>query len=87
MGHVRSKTRSLGQIVEKHSVFSRSHIFSPIVIKLGQSVFLNEIGKSLKMGHVRSNWVTRSNLTKTLCMLKRPDFQFNPDENCSECLP
>ena len=35
MGHVRSKTRSLGQILEKPCVRSRGHIFSPIIMKLG----------------------------------------------------
>ena len=43
MGHVRLKTRSLGQILEKPCVSSRGHIFSPIIMKLGQNVCLNEI--------------------------------------------
>ena len=42
MDHVRSKARSLGQILEKPCVCSRGHIFSPIVIKLGQSVYLDK---------------------------------------------
>ena len=43
MGHVESKTRSLGQILEKPCVRCRGHIFSPIIIKLGQNVSLAEI--------------------------------------------
>ena len=41
MGHVGTKTRSLGQILEKPSVPSRGHIFSLILMKLGQNVCLN----------------------------------------------
>ena len=34
MGHVGSKTRSLGQFLEKSCVHSRGHNFDPIVMKL-----------------------------------------------------
>ena len=43
MGHVWSKTRSQGQLLEKPSGRSRGHIFSLIVMKLGQIVCLDEI--------------------------------------------
>ena len=43
MGHVGSKSRSLGQILEKPCVRSRSHIFSLIIMKLGQNVCLDKI--------------------------------------------
>ena len=43
LGHVGSKTRSLGQILEKPCVRSRGHIFSPILMKLGQNVCLDKI--------------------------------------------
>ena len=43
MGDVLSKTRSLGQILEKPCVRSSGHIFSPIIMKLGKNVFLDEI--------------------------------------------
>ena len=43
MGHVGSKTRSLGQILEKPCVRCRGHIFSLIIMKLGQNVSLDEI--------------------------------------------
>ena len=36
MGHVRSKTRSPGQILEKPCVCSRDQIFGLILMKLGQ---------------------------------------------------
>ena len=37
LGHVGSKTRSLGQIVEKPSVHSRGHSFDSKVMKLCQN--------------------------------------------------
>ena len=43
MGHVGSKTRSLGQILEKPCVCSRDLIFGLILMKLGQSFCLHEI--------------------------------------------
>ena len=54
MGHVRSNTRSLGQILEKQCVPSRGHILSLIVMKLGQNVCLNEISDEFGNG---SCWV------------------------------
>ena len=42
MGHVGPKTRSLDQILEKPCVGSRGQIFSPIIRRLGQNVFLDE---------------------------------------------
>ena len=43
MGQVRSKTRSVGQILEKLCVHSRGHIISQIIMKLDQNVCLDEI--------------------------------------------
>ena len=43
MGHVESETRSVCQILDKPCVRSRGHIFSPIIMKLGQNVFLDEV--------------------------------------------
>ena len=54
MGHVGSKARSVGQILEKPYVYSRGHIFSLIIMKLGQNVFLDEIWKEFQNG---SCWV------------------------------
>ena len=38
LGHVGSKTRLLGQILEKHCVHSRGHSFDPKFMKLYQNV-------------------------------------------------
>ena len=40
MGHVGSKTRSLGQYLEKPCVLSRMHSFGPVFMKLCQNDFL-----------------------------------------------
>ena len=76
MGHVRSKTKSLGVILEKPCVRTIGHTLSPIIMKLGQKVCLDEIWDEFENRSCPSkNEVTRSNLRKTLCMLWRPDFQ------------
>ena len=49
LGHVGSKTRSLGQILEKPCVRSRGHIFSPILMKLGQNVCLDKMLNGFKL--------------------------------------
>ena len=43
MGHFGSKSRSQGQILEKHDVCSRGHIFWPIIMKIGQNLCFNKI--------------------------------------------
>ena len=50
MGHVGSKTRSLGQILEKPCVRSRGHIFSRILMKVGQDVCLDDISDEFENG-------------------------------------
>ena len=40
MGHVGSKTRSLGQFLKKRCVLSRRHSFDPVFMKLCQNDFL-----------------------------------------------
>ena len=58
MGHVGSKTRSLGQILEKPCVRSSGNIFSPIIMKLGQNVSrksrtcLKMVMSGQKLGHL-----------------------------------
>ena len=54
MGYVWSKSRSLGQISLKPYVLSRGHIFNPIIMKLGQNVFLNEISDEFENGSCRA---------------------------------
>ena len=54
MAHFESKTRSLGQILEKPCLPSRGHIFSPLIMKLGQNVCLDGISNDFENG---SCWV------------------------------
>ena len=52
LGHVGSKTSSLGQILEKPFVHSRGHSFDSKVMKLCQNVNHHIIYRSnLKLGH------------------------------------
>ena len=77
MGHVRSKTKSIGQISEKPYVHSRGHIFSPIIMKLGQNVCLDEISDRFENG---SCWVKTRSLVQILekpCVCSRSHI-FNP---------
>ena len=50
MGHVGSKTRSPGQILGKPCVRSRGHIFSRILMKVGQDVCLDDISDKFENG-------------------------------------
>ena len=53
IGHVKSKTKSLGQILEKPCVRYRRHIFSPIMLRLGQNGCLDEISNEFENGSCR----------------------------------
>ena len=53
MGHIGSKTRSLGQILENPCVCSRGHVFSLISMKFDYSVCLGKISEELKNGSCR----------------------------------
>ena len=53
VGHLGSKTRSLGQILEKPCEHDRDHIFDPIFIKLGQNVCLHESSVPFESGSSR----------------------------------
>ena len=48
MGHVGSKTRSLGHILEKPCVRSKGHIFSLMILKLGQNLCLDKISEEFE---------------------------------------
>ena len=50
MGDAGSKTRSVGQIMEKPCEHSRGHIFGPIFIKLAQNDHLDNISVKLEYG-------------------------------------
>ena len=54
LGHVGSKTRSLGQILEKHCVHSRGHSFDSKFMKLYQNAGDHNIKVNLETG---SCWV------------------------------
>ena len=53
MGHVGSKTRSPGQILEKPCVHSLGYIFCLIIMKLGQNDFLDQISDKYENGSCR----------------------------------
>ena len=63
MGQVRSKTRSLDQISEKPYVHSRGHIFTLIIMKLGQNVYLHKISDRFENA---SCWVKTRSLLQIL---------------------
>ena len=71
MGRVGSKTRSLGQILEKPCVCSRGHIFSPIIMKLGQNLCLDEILAKFENGHVGSKTWSRGQILEKPCVCSR----------------
>ena len=50
MGHDGWKTRSLGQILDKPCVSSRSHIFSLILLKVAQNVCFDDIWVAFENG-------------------------------------
>ena len=71
MGHVGSKTMSLGQILEKPCVRSRDHIFSLIIIKIGQIFVLMKSRIDIKMGHVRSKTGSPGQILEKPCVCSR----------------
>ena len=73
-GHVGSKTRSIGQILEKHCIHSRGHIFSPIIMKFGQNDCLDEVlneCESVKMGNVGSKTRSPCQILEKPCVHSR----------------
>ena len=74
---VGSKTRSLGQILEKPCVRSRGHIFSPILMKLGQSVCLDKISDEFELGHVVSKTRSLGQILEKPCVRSR-GYMFSP---------
>ena len=53
LGHMGSRTRSLGQIIGKPCVHSIGHTFGPILMKLGQNVDIDEILDEFENGSCR----------------------------------
>ena len=66
-----SKTSPLGQILEKPCVRSRGHIFSPILMKLGQNIVLIKSRMTLKLGHVGSKTRSLGQIFKKYCVRSR----------------
>ena len=75
LGHVGSKTKSLGQILENPLVYSRGHSFDSKVMKLYQNANDHNIYVKFETGsYWVKNWVARSNLRKTYCTLLKAQF-------------
>ena len=51
LGHVGSKTRSLGQILGKPCVYSRGQCFDSKILKLIRMLMINISRSSLKLGY------------------------------------
>ena len=58
MGHVRSKSSSLGQFLEKPCVHSRGHSFDPVYTEFCRMFIFIKSRPELKLDHVESK--TRS---------------------------
>ena len=73
MGHVGSKTRSLGQVLEKPCVRSRGQIFSPIIMKhdFNRMLILIKSWTSWKMGHVGSKTRSPGQILEEPCVHSR----------------
>ena len=72
--HVGSRTRSLGQILEKPCVCSRDQIFCLILMKLDQSFCLNESCICFKMGHVKSKTRSLGQIIEDPMLIEGLDF-------------
>ena len=82
VGHVRSKTRSVGQIIGKNPcVRSRGHIFSPIIMKLDHHICL------VKISHKISKTRSLGQILEKRCVHSiGHNFESNNHEIWSECL-
>ena len=76
LGHVGSKTRSLGQILEKHCVHSKRHSFDAKFMKFVRLLIIIISRSGLKLGHIRSK--TRL-LGQTLEKLSVPSRRYSFD--------
>ena len=63
MAHVGSKTKSLGQMLEKRYVRSRDHIFSLIIMELRKSVCFDKVLNEFENG---ACWVKTRSLGQIL---------------------
>ena len=75
LGHVGSKTRSLGQILEKPCVHSRGHSFESKVMELCQIVNHIISRSILKLGHVGFKTWSLGQISEKPCVhSRRPRF-------------
>ena len=70
MGHV-GKNRSPGQMLEKHCVHFSGHMFSPIIIKLGQNVCLDTISEDYEHRSCRVKIKSLGQILEKLCVCSR----------------
>ena len=75
--HVDAKTRSLGQIFEKPCVHSRGYIFSPIIMKLGQNVFIEKISDDFENCYVGPKTRSLGQMLELPCLRSR-GHNFSP---------
>ena len=71
MGHVSSKTSSLGQILEKPCAHSRGQIFSPIIMKHGENVCLDEISHEFENGSCQIKTRSLGKISEKPCVRSR----------------
>ena len=71
LGHVGSKTRSLGQVLEKPCVHSRGHRFDHKFMKLCQNVNHCKSRSDLKLGHVGSKTRLLGQILEKPCVHSR----------------
>ena len=77
IGNLGSKTRSLGQILEKPCVRSRGHIFESDYHETWSEFVLMKCGTSLKMGHVGLKTRSLGQILENLCVCSRGQI-FSP---------
>ena len=77
LGHVRSKTRSLGQILEKPCVHSRGHSFDSKVMYFVRMLIIIISRSSLKLGHGGSKTRSLGQILEKHCVHSR-GHSFNP---------
>ena len=76
LGNVGSKTRSLGQIIEKSCVHYRGHSFDRKFIKhrLVRMLIIIISRSNVKPGHVGSKTRSLLDYRKSMCTLERAQF-------------
>ena len=71
LGHEGSKTRSLGQILEKPCVCSRCHIFSQVLVTFGPNVCLDKISDKFEIGSCGAKTRSLGQILEKPCVRSR----------------